>query len=133
MDLLFDKYADAVIYSALEIREGDVLSINTEEDESTPFAKLLAKKAKEITGNGSYIQRLEDGKIVDNFDYLSPFPLNKKPTAFVYIPLWKDYPILKRDVEFDAPLLQGFRLLSDPLGNGEPSVPFVSCPLPGEA
>ena len=58
MDLLFDKYADAVIYSALEIREGDVLSINTEEDESTPFAKLLAKKAKEITGNGSYIQRL---------------------------------------------------------------------------
>lgn len=131
MDLFFDKYTDAVIISALKIKEGDVLSINTEE-ENSQFAKLLASKAKSITGNGSYIQRIERGRIVESFDYLSSSPLSKAPTCFVYIPLFHSYPILSGETEFDAPLLQSFRLLSDPLDNPEPSLPFVSCPIPSE-
>ena len=63
MDIFFDKYADAVIECALKINNTDVLSINTEE-ENAEFAKLLAAKAKAISGNGSYIQRVEKGRIV---------------------------------------------------------------------
>ena len=131
MDIFFDKYADAVIECALKIKNGDVLSINTEE-ENCEFAKLLASKAKAITGNGSYIQRIKSGKIVENYDYLSSSPLTKQPTCFVYIPLFHPYPDLNGDKEYDAKELQSFRLLSDPLDNPLPTLPFVSCPIPSK-
>ena len=129
MDIFFDKYADAIIECALKIKEGDVLSINTEE-ENGEFAKLLAAKAKAITGNGSYIQRLEKGRIVENYDFMSSSPLTKAPTCFVYIPLFKAFPKLEGDREYDAADLQSFKLLSDPLDNPPPTLPFVTCPLP---
>ena len=129
MDIFFDKYADAIIECALKIKEGDVLSINTEE-ENGEFAKLLAAKAKAITGNGSYIQRLEKGRIVENYDFMSSSPLTKDPTCFVYIPLFKAFPKLEGDREYDAADLQSFKLLSDPLDNPPPTLPFVTCPLP---
>ena len=129
MAIFFDKYADAIIECALKIKEGDVLSINTEE-ENGEFAKLLAAKAKAITGNGSYIQRLEKGRIVENYDFMSSSPLTKAPTCFVYIPLFKAFPKLEGDREYDAADLQSFKLLSDPLDNPPPTLPFVTCPLP---
>ena len=129
MDIFFDKYADAIIECALKIKEGDVLSINTEE-ENGEFAKLLAAKAKAITGNGSYIQRLEKGRIVENYDFMSSSPLTKAPTCFVYIPLFKAFPKLEGDREYDPADLQSFKLLSDPLDNPPPTLPFVTCPLP---
>lgn len=133
MDRFYEKYADAILNASLAIGRGDVLSINSEEGEDLPFAKLLARKAKEISGNGSYIQRLENGKITENFDYLSPFPLKKNPTCFVYIPIFSPFPEIKGKEELDAPRLQEFRLLSDPLGNSLPTLPFVTCPLPSKA
>ena len=129
MDIFFDKYAYAIIECALKIKEGDVLSINTEE-ENGEFAKLLAAKAKAITGNGSYIQRLEKGRIVENYDFMSSSPLTKAPTCFVYIPLFKAFPKLEGDREYDPADLQSFKLLSDPLDNPPPTLPFVTCPLP---
>ena len=129
MDIFFDKYADAVIECALKINNTDVLSINTEE-ENAEFAKLLAAKAKAISGNGSYIQRVEKGRIVENYDYLSSSPLTKAPTCFVYIPLFRSFPELEGDKEYDAASLQSYKLLSDPLDNPPPTLPFVTCPLP---
>ena len=129
IDIFFDKYSDAIIECALKIKEGDVLSINTEE-ENGEFAKLLAAKAKAITGNGSYIQRLEKGRIVENYDFMSSSPLTKAPTCFVYIPLFKAFPKLEGDREYDPADLQSFKLLSDPLDNPPPTLPFVTCPLP---
>ena len=129
MDLFYDKYAEAVISSLLSLGPDDILSINTEEEDAS-FAKLLAKKAKQRSGNGSYIQRIEDGKVVEEYDFLSSFPLRKTPTLFVYIPLFKPFPELDVNATFDAPLLQRFRLLSDPLGSSVPALPFVTCPLP---
>lgn len=129
MDILFDKYADAVIECALKIKPGDVLSINTEEEDAE-FAKLLAMKAKAKSGNGSYIQRVEKGRIVENYDYLSSSPLTKAPTCFVYIPLFRSLPQLEGDKEYEASDLQRFKLLSDPLDNPAPTLPFVTCPLP---
>ena len=98
MDIFFDKYADAVVQCALKINNRDVLSINTEEEDGA-FAKLLAAKAKEISGNGSYIQRIENGRIVESYDYLSSSPLTKSPTCFVYIPLFRSFPELEGDKE----------------------------------
>ena len=40
------------------------LSINTEE-ENSDFAHLIANKAKIITGNGSFIQNIENGKVIE--------------------------------------------------------------------
>ena len=131
MDIFFDKYADAVVQCALKINNRDVLSINTEEEDGA-FAKLLAAKAKEISGNGSYIQRIENGRIVESYDYLSSSPLTKSPTCFVYIPLFRSFPELEGDKEYDAASLQRFKLLSDPLDNPPPSLPFVTCPLPSK-
>ena len=129
MDIFFDKYADAVIECALKVKNTDVLSINTEE-ENAEFAKLLAAKAKAISGNGSYIQRLDKGRLVENYDYLSSSPWTKAPTCFVYIPLFRSFPDLAGDKEYDAAALQSFKLLSDPLDNPLPTLPFVTCPLP---
>ena len=56
MNMLLERYADVIIRRALRLREGDVLSINTEE-ENADLATLIARKAKEITGNGSYRQQ----------------------------------------------------------------------------
>ncbi|MGN1164495.1 MAG: hypothetical protein ACI4S4_06820, partial [Candidatus Ornithospirochaeta sp.] len=131
MDLFYEKYADAIVHSLVSLDQNDILSINTEEEDAA-FAKLLAQKAKAITNCGSYIQRLEDGKVVEEYDYLSDFPLRKTPTVFIFVCHFKPYPDLEVNSEFDAPLLQRFRLLSDPLGNSLPALPFITCPLPSK-
>ena len=125
----YSRYANVILHSALKIKEGDVLSINTEEEDYA-FARLIAEKAKKITGNGSYIQLLKDGRVVDEFDILSPFPLDKKPTLFLYLTYFKRKDDLKERALFEARELQNYGLLSDPLGNPDPSLPFVTSYLP---
>ncbi len=125
----YSRYADVILHSALRIKEGDVLSINTEEEDYA-FARLIATKAKEITGHGSYIQLLKDGRVIDEFDILSPFPLNKKPTLFLHLTYYKRKDELKENGCFEARELQTYGLLSDPLDNPEPSLPFVTSYLP---
>ncbi len=125
----YSRYADVILHSALKIKEGDVLSINTEEDDYA-FARLIAEKAKKITGNGSYIQLLKNGRVVDEFDILSPFPLEKKPTLFLHLTYFNRKDDLKEKALFEARELQNYGLLSDPLGNPDPSLPFVTSYLP---
>ncbi len=127
----FQKYSDIILFSALKIKEDDVLSINTEEEDYA-FARLLAEKAKRITGNGSYIQLLKNGRIVESFDILSSSPLTKRPTCFVYIPYYKKKDEIDTGKIYEARELQNFNLLSDPLDIPNPSFPFVTCPLPNK-
>lgn len=127
----FQKYSDIILFSALKIKEDDVLSINTEEEDYA-FARLLAEKAKRITGNGSYIQLLKNGRIVESFDILSSSPLTKKPTCFIYLPYYKKKDEIDTEKIYEAKELQNFNLLSDPLDIPNPSFPFVTCPLPNK-
>lgn len=127
----FQKYSDIILFSALKIKGDDVLSINTEEEDYA-FARLLAEKAKRITGNGSYIQLLKNGRIVESFDILSSSPLTKRPTCFVYIPYYKKKDEIDTEKIYEARELQNFNLLSDPLDIPNPSFPFVTCPLPNK-
>lgn len=127
----FQKYSDIILFSALKIKEDDVLSINTEEEDYA-FARLLAEKAKRITGNGSYIQLLKNGRIVESFDILSSSPLTKRPTCFVYLPYYKKKDEIDTEKIYEARELQNFNLLSDPLDIPNPSFPFVTCPLPNK-
>ncbi|MBQ0072231.1 MAG: aminopeptidase [Spirochaetales bacterium] len=129
MDLFYEKYEEAILFYALKIKSSEVLSINTEEEDYA-FARLLATKAKAVTGNGSYIQLLRNGRIAEEFDILSDSPLSKSPTAFIYIPLYKKMDGIELGRVYEAPELQRFKLLSDPLGNPAPSLPFLTCPLP---
>ena len=68
MDILLERYAELIVKSALKLEKGDVLSINTEE-ENSELAHSIARIARDITGNGSYIQNIENGKVTEhNFD-----------------------------------------------------------------
>lgn len=125
----YSDYADTILHTALRIQKGDVLSINTEEEDYL-LSRIIAEKAKRITGNGSYIQLLKNGRVVEEFDILSDFPLRKKPTLFLYLSNYraKDEPDITRI--YEAKDLQRFSLLSDPLTNPRPSLPFVTSFLP---
>lgn len=129
LDSFYQKYATLVLMHSLKIKKDDVLSINTEEDDYS-FARILSQKAKLITGNGSYIQIVKNGRVIDNFDIYSDFPLKKQPTAFIYIPLFKSFDNVDFSSSYEAKDLQRFNLLSDPLDNPIPSVSFVTCPIP---
>lgn len=127
----YSRYADLILSSALKIKKGDVLSINTEEEDYA-FARIISEKAKAVTGNGSYIQLLKDGRIVSQFDILSSFPLTKEPNVFLYISYFKSFEEVERERLYEARELQRFSLLSDPLDNPLPSSPFVKVYLPSK-
>ena len=129
MNMLLERYADVIIRRALRLREGDVLSINTEE-ENADLATLIARKAKEITGNGSYIQNIENGKVTETTEAATDFPIEKKPTVLLYLPVYKEYEETEEGKLYSAPEIQKYRLLSEPLDNSDPVIPFAAAPVP---
>ena len=129
MNMLMERYADIILRRALRLREGDVLSINAE-SENSDFAHLIARKAREITGNGSYIQNIENGKVTATEEAASDYAIEKKPTALLYLPVYRSYMKAERGKLFTAPEIQRFRHLSDPLDNSDPMIPFASAPVP---
>lgn len=130
MNTFFDRYADVILHSALKIRKDDVLSINTEE-ENLEFARLLARKAKEITDNGSYLMILENGKEGDMTEIFSDYKLEREPTLFLHLLRYDEMPSspLEKDT-LSARDVQLFRHLASPLLLPKPSIPFVTVPLP---
>ena len=126
-----ERYADIILRRALALEEGDVLSINTEE-ENSEFAHLIASKARAITGNGSYIQNIENGKVTETEEAATDFPIEKHPTALLYLPVYKPYMEAEDGKIFTAPEIQMFRHLSEPLDNSEPMLPFASAPVPSD-
>ena len=131
MDILSSRYAEAILRFALGLGKGDVLSINTEAD-NLDFAHSVARLAREITGNGSFIQTIENGKVVSSDEVFTDFPISAKPTALLYIPVYKEYGD-PGEKDLDPAAIQRFRHLSDPLGNPAPSIAFASAPAPSDA
>ncbi|MBO8435539.1 MAG: aminopeptidase [Spirochaetes bacterium] len=131
MNMLMERYADIIIKRALSLEKGDVLSINTEEANSD-FAHLIAKKAAAVTGNGSYIQNIENGRVVSTEEAASDYPIEKSATALLYLPVYKSYGKLPEESLLSAADIQRFRHLSEPLDNPLPSRPFVTAPVPSE-
>lgn len=129
MDILFERYADLIVRDALKLKKGDVLSINTEEANSE-LAHVVARIARKITGNGSFIQIIENGKVTDTEEVESDFPINLKPTALLYLPVYRAFEEAEAGKIFGAPEIQRYRHLSDPLDNPLPSIPFVTAPVP---
>ena len=131
MNMLMERYADIILRKALRLQEGDVLSINTEE-ENSEFAHMIATKARAITGNGSYIQIIENGKVTDTEEAATDYPISKRPSALLYIPVYRSYMAAEDGKLFTAPEIQRFRHLSEPLDNTAPVLPFVSAPVPSD-
>ena len=127
--MLMERYADIIIRNALRLQKGDVLSINTEE-ENNEFAHLIAEKAREITGNGSYIQNIENGKVTETEEAASDYAIEKKPTALLYLPVYRGYEEIERGKLLSAPEIQRYRHLADPLDITAPLLPFASAPVP---
>ena len=127
--MLMERYADIILRRALRLSEGDVLSINTEE-ENSEFAHLIARKAREITGNGSYIQNIENGRVTATEEAAADYAIEKKPTALLYLPVYRGYEEAESGRMLTAPEIQRFRHLSDPLENSAPAIPFATAPVP---
>ncbi len=126
-----ERYADLIIRYALRLQRGDILSINTDE-ESGEMAHLISAKAKEITGNGSYIQYIENGKVTEKEEADSDYPIQRTPTALLHLPLHQRRK--RGDISAGLPFrdIQEYRHLADPLELRRPSIPFVSAPIPSE-
>lgn len=131
MDILLERYAELIVKSALKLEKGDVLSINTEE-ENSELAHSIARIARDITGNGSYIQNIENGKVTETEEAESEYPISQRPTALLYLPVYRAFGEVEDGKILTPPELQAFRHLSEPLDNPEPSIPFVTAPVPSE-
>ncbi len=130
MNEFFSKYADVVLKSALKIKDDDVLAINTEEA-NVGFARILALKAKEITGNGSYLMVLDHGRQTEATEIFSDYVMQKSPTLFIYLQDTGMYDGFKGTTETpSAAELQRFRHLASPLLLGVPEIPFATVPMP---
>ena len=88
MNQIMERYADAILRYALRLSEGDVLSINTEEA-NDEVAHLVARKAKALTGNGTYIQYIENGRVTDKEEAETDFPIGRNPTALLHLPVFR--------------------------------------------
>ena len=132
MDILLERYAELIVKSALKLEKGDVLSINTEEENSA-FAHDIAELAREITGNGTFIQTIENGKVVSSEEAYTDYPIDRKPTALLYIPVYHEYDQIDGERALTVPEIQRFRHLADPLDNPLPSIAFAAAPVPSDA
>lgn len=131
MNRIDDKYIELILLSALRIEKEDVLSINAEESD-IPFAYKLAKKAKEITGKGSYIQYLENGRVTET-EEVEEDGENGKATALIHIPSYREKALIEENREYSPSELQAFFLLSDPIEDRVPSIPFINAYYPNES
>lgn len=125
----FSKYLE-LIFDSFSFSKEDILTINSEEEDDF-LTRLIAKKAKEVSGKGSYLNRIRNGIMEEECDIFSSFPLRDKPTSFLHI-----YPYSPKDtshIEINkvhtASELQSFSLLSDPEEEFI-NIPFLDIPLP---
>lgn len=132
MDILLERYAELIVRGALKLEKGDILSINTEE-ENSELAHQVARIARTVTGNGSYIQLIENGKVTETEEAESEYPMTGRATALLYLPVYRAFKEAEEGKLYSAPEIQEFRHLSEPLDNQEPAIPFVTAPVPSSA
>ena len=131
MEYFYELYASYILKRAIELNEDDVLSINTEE-EYVPFARLLAKKAKEITGNGSYLMVIENKKAKEAVEIFSDYLMEKAPTVFIYLQGRDEEPLFENGKMYTAREAQMFGHLSSPTVLPEASLSFLTIPMPSK-
>ncbi len=131
MDYFYELYARYILERTVELGEDDVLSINTAE-EYVPFARLLAKEAKERSGNGSYLVMLEKGKAREAVEIYSDYMIEKAPTVFIYLQGREEEPEFIDHKLYSAREAQLFSHLSDPLMLPEAEVAFITVPMPNK-
>ncbi|MFC2822087.1 MAG: hypothetical protein ACFN3H_04875 [Spirochaetales bacterium] len=85
MEKYYKTYANAIINELLQLRTGDALSINTEEEDAE-FAKLIASEALEITKVTVKIVILNNGKPVHVVEF-EPAPPAQLPKSFAMLRL----------------------------------------------
>lgn len=131
MDYFYELYAAYILKRAIELGEDDVLSINTEE-RYVPFARLLAEKAKEITGNGSYLVIIENKRAKEAVEIFSDYLIEKNPTVFIYLQGREEEPEFENNRIYSAREAQLFNHLSSPTILPEAEVSFLTIPMPNE-
>lgn len=131
MDYFYELYAAYILKRAIELDEDDVLSINTEE-RYVPFARLLAEKAKEITGNGSYLVIIENKRAKEAVEIFSDYLIEKNPTVFIYLQGREEEPEFENNRIYSAREAQLFNHLSSPTILPEAEVSFLTIPMPNE-
>ena len=131
MDYFYELYAAYILKRAIELGEDDVLSINTEE-RYVPFARLLAEKAKEITGNGSYLVIIENKRAKEAVEIFSDYLIEKNPTVFIYLQGREEEPEFENNRIYSAREAQLFNHLSSPTILPEAEVSFITIPMPNE-
>ena len=131
MDYFYELYAAYILKRAIELGEDDVISINTEE-RYVPFARLLAEKAKEITGNGSYLVIIENKRAKEAVEIFSDYLIEKNPTVFIYLQGREEEPEFENNRIYSAREAQLFNHLSSPTILPEAEVSFLTIPMPNE-
>ena len=129
MDYFYELYASYILKRTIELTEDDILSIYTEE-RYVPFARLLAQKAKEITGNGSYLVIIENKKAKEAVEVFSDYLIEKSPTLFIYLQGRDEEPIFENEKIYSAREAQLFGHLASPTILPEASVSFLTIPMP---
>lgn len=115
METYAQKYAALIVKDMLRLERGEKLSINCTED-TIEFAHMLAHTATEETGLPVSLVFIENGK-VESVDEIDPEDMQKiqpKGFAMVHLATFRN-PIRKEGSELDAPLLQDFALLAEPV------------------
>ena len=129
MDYFYELYASYILKRTIELTEDDILSINTEE-RYVPFARLLAQKAKEITGNGSYLVIIENKKAKEAVEIFSDYLIEKSTTLFIYLQGRDEEPMFENEKIYSAREAQLFGHLASPTILPEASVSFLTIPMP---
>ena len=129
MDYFYELYASYILKRTVELTEDDILSINTEE-RYVPFARLLAQKAKEITGNGSYLVIIENKKAKEAVEIFSDYLIEKSTTLFIYLQGRDEEPMFENEKIYSAREAQLFGHLASPTILPEASVSFLTIPMP---
>lgn len=120
MDKKYEDYADSIITDFLDLRTGDALSINTDEKD-LDFARLIARKAIEVTDVTVKIVVIENGRPAQVLEF-DPTPPAHLPKSVVMLRLShektvsQDGPMLDIIVgQEDMGALQKLGHLADPL------------------
>ncbi len=129
MDYFYSLYADYILKHSIELGKDDVLSINTEQ-RYVPFARLLAQKAKEITGNGSFLVMIEDKRAKDAIEIYSDYVIEKAPTVFIHLQARENEPVFENGKIYSARDAQLFSHLASPVVLAEAEVSFLTVPMP---
>ncbi|MFA6845124.1 MAG: aminopeptidase [Sphaerochaetaceae bacterium] len=139
MNDVLKRYAQLVIKSQLQLKQGESLSINSESS-TIEFARLLAKLACEVTIEPVQIVETNEGKIKQVFpiDPEENDALRPNITGFVMCHLvnLNECPYLSAENPWnlisDVSLLGKFGLLAEPvLLDRRIAVPWANVPIPG--